>query len=163
MERHLVVASRELFNPQEVIVQNEPEVNFRLATRFHGEEKELITTLSQFLLDNEGAPAICDVVKALEPGQEIDAGALHIRRFPQNEVRFSHFKVPVRFDGATSATVTIDRKRLIMSIRPARRRQVREFDLATLVEKLLWQSLKLDLAAKKKARKAARLARRKAA
>lgn len=144
-------------------MSNEPEVNFRLGVRFAGEEKETITTLTAFLADNEGAPVICDVVAALEPGQETDTGALKVRRFPQNEVRFSHFKVPVKFDGATSATVTIDRKRLIMSIRPCRRRRVVEFALPELVEQLLWKQIRLDLAAKKKARKVARLARRKAA
>lgn len=144
-------------------MQNEPEVNFRVAVRCHGEDKEQVTTLAVFLAENEGAPAVCDVVANLEPGQEVDTGAMKVRRFPQNEVRFSHFKVPVRFDGAGSATITIDRKRLVMLIRPSRRRSVCEVDLSDLAQRYLEKQAKLNILAKKKARKALRLARRKAA
>ncbi len=137
--------------------------NFRIGIKYRGEETEELTTLRDFLANNEGSSNTCALVKVLEPGQQITlmAGELLVRRFPQAEVRYSHFKVPVKFDGTDSATVTIDRKRLIMSIRPLRRRRVVEFGLTELVEQLLWKQIKLDLAAKKKERRKARLARRK--
>lgn len=137
--------------------------NFRIAVRLVGEDKEDMTTLQQFLVDNEGSPDICARVSRLEPGQEtsLGAGTLSIRRLAKTESRYSHFKVPIRFDGAESATITIDRKRLTMAIRPARRRSVFEMDLSEFAQAMLERQAKSNILAKRKERKKARLARRK--
>lgn len=139
-------------------------LNFRLSVRAEGDDYDVPTTLRAFLDDNEGAPDVCEQVRALEPGQEVVLGGgaapmFHVRRFAVGKPQFARFKVPIRFDGALWATVTIDRKRLTLSIRPLRRRTVFEIPLQTLAETMLSKQAKANVLAKRRERKTRRARR----
>jgi hypothetical protein len=138
--------------------------NFRLSVRAEGDDCDVPTTLREFLADNEGAPEVCAQVQALEPGQEVVLGggagvAFHVRRFNVGSPRYTRVRVPIdlkEFRGASTATVTIDRKRLTLSIRPFQRRMVFEISLTELAELYLAKQVKVSVAAKKKARRSRR-------
>lgn len=129
-------------------------MNFRIAIKLEDEEKEEVHTLERFLADNEGSPVRCMEVAKLEVGQEITfSGGTRVRRLPPIEVRYARFRVPVDFDGAGTATITIDRKRLMMTIRPARRRSVCEVDLSGFAQQMLEKQAKLNVLARRQARR----------
>lgn len=133
--------------------------NFRLYVRGEGDEKSVPTTLREFLEDNEGCESCCQQAKALKPGEEITVGNFSVRRPIVTPPRYTRVRVPIdlkEFRGSETATVTLDRKRLTMSIRPLRRRTVVELPLTELAEKYLAKQVKLDVLAKRKARRARR-------
>ena len=70
--------------------------------------------------------------------------------------RAVRLRVPVRFDGATSATLTIDRARSILTIRLLRRRSTLEVALGPVVERLLRAEAFRKADEKRKARRRAR-------
>jgi hypothetical protein len=140
--------------------------NFRVAVRFDGVEDDdaTVTTLRDFLESNEAAPDVCERVKALQPGEVARFGGgaapeVEVRRLVVSPPRYTRIRVPIdlkEFRGSQSATVTIDRKRLTMSIRPLRRRTVVELSLSALAESYLAKQMRLDVLAKRKARRARR-------
>lgn len=136
-------------------------MNFRLRISSDG-DADKIQSLKDFLAENEGIPAICAQVEALEPGQHIDvmSGLVRIKRFNKSQARYARFKVPIKFDGAQAATITIDRHRLTLSIRPLRRRTSIELPLQQLAEQYLVKAAKIAAIERIKARRAKRLARR---
>lgn len=69
--------------------------------------------------------------------------------------RLARFKVTGRFDGASLATVTVERATGIISVRPLRRRRVYALPLATVAEMILWRIAKADAAEKRRAKKRA--------
>lgn len=68
----------------------------------------------------------------------------------------SRFKIFGRFDGASSATVTIDRGSNTISVRPLRRHKEYMLPLADVAESIIWRIVKAEAAAKLKAKKEAR-------
>lgn len=135
--------------------------NFRLSVRAEGDDYHVTTTLRDFLADNEGAAEVCAKVQSLAPGDGVSLGGgaapvFHVQRFAKGSPRFTRVRVPVQFDGADFATVTIDRKRLTLSIRPARKRTVFELELPDFAQTMLERQSKLNALAKRKARKARR-------
>lgn len=135
--------------------------NFRLTVCFDGDSPEQ-TTLREFLADNEGAPEICAEVSKLEPGQQAVFGGgaaplCTVRRAPKVEARFTRVRVPIqRYDGAEFVTLLIDRKRLTIGIRPARRRVALELELGTWARAMLEKQAKLNVNAKRKTRRTRR-------
>lgn len=79
---------------------------------------------------------------------------------PIRRPRVARFKVPVRFDGARAARVTIDRDSNIMTIRLERRRATLALALGVVVESLLWREVKRKAAEHEKAKRERRRARR---
>ncbi len=136
-------------------------MNFRLTVRMGDDEPER-TTLREFVADNEAAPIVCERVRALEPGGSITWGAagphpmVTVTRASKAEQRFTRIRVPIKFDGAEFATVTIDRKRLTLAIRPARRRSVFELELSDFAQRMLERQAKLNVRARKLARRKTR-------
>lgn len=120
--------------------------NFRLTVRFD-EDEPSSTTLRTFLEENEGAPDVCTVVAKLAPGEQATFGGgaaplCVVTRAPKTSNRFTRIRVPIkRFNGAEFATVVIDRKRLTIAIRPARRRVALELELSDWVERMLWKAV----------------------
>lgn len=135
--------------------------NYRLTVCFDGDQPEH-TTLREFLADNEAAPEICAEVSRLEPGQQAVFGGgaaplCTVRRAAKTETRFTRVKVPIaRFDGAEFVTLLIDRKRLTIAIRPARRRIALELELGTWARGLLVKQATVNANAKLKARRVRR-------
>lgn len=125
-------------------------MNFRLTVQFEGDQPER-TTLTEFLADNEGADArLCESVSTLAPGESMTYGGgaaplVTITRAEKTSQRYTHVRVPIDFDGAEYATVTIDRKRLTLAIRPARRRSVFELALPDFAERMLERQSKLNV------------------
>jgi hypothetical protein len=68
-------------------------------------------------------------------------------------MRPAHFRVEGRFDGTRSATVTVDRLRGLISVRPARRRRVYELPLAAVAAGIIYDVTKAELAAKRAAKR----------
>jgi hypothetical protein len=135
-------------------------MNFRLTVQFEGDKPER-TTLAEFLADNEAALDVCERVRALAPGESMTTGggaapAVTITRAAKTEQRFTHVRVPIDFDGAEYATITIDRKRLTLAVRPARRRSVFEVALREWAETMLERQSKLNVRARLKARRTRR-------
>lgn len=134
--------------------------NFRLQFTSRDDGSVTHTTLQEFLRDNEGAPGVCARVAILQPGQAVELPTGVVHRTEVTPPRYAHFRVPIRFDGAREATVTVDRQRLNLIIRPFRRRQVVILDLQAVAERYLMQDAKIRAQERLKARKARRLARR---
>jgi hypothetical protein len=140
--------------------------NFRVAVRFDGVDGEdaTVTTLRDFLESNEAVPEVCERVKRLQPGEVAHFGGgmdgaspgVSVRRIAVSPPRFTRVRVPINFDGAEYATVTIDRKRLTLSIRPARQRTVFEMELGDFAERMLDRQAKRNVAARRKARRSRR-------
>lgn len=66
----------------------------------------------------------------------------------------SRYRVSGNFDGAREATVEIDRKSLLVTVRPLRRRiAFGPLPLATLAEMHVWRCVKAEVAAAKAAKK----------
>ncbi len=63
-------------------------------------------------------------------------------------------------DGATEATVTIERSRGLMAIRLLRRRRSYEVPLAVVAEWIVWRLTKVEAAERARAKRAARAARK---
>lgn len=134
--------------------------NFRLQIT-DAEGGTTYTTLREFVADNEGVPGLCLRVAGLQPGQGLQdpfMGVIH--RTEAKPPRYAHFRIPIKWDGSTEATVTVDRQRLNLIIRPKRRRQVVLVDLQALAERYLWQDAKIRAQERLKAKRAKRLARR---
>ncbi len=72
----------------------------------------------------------------------------------------SHFKVSGQFNGARTATVTIDRELGLITVRPYKRRKTYELPLAWAAETIIWHVIKVEAAEKRAAKKAARRGRR---
>ena len=126
-------------------------MNFRL--RITVDDLVCTQTLTDFLAENEGSQEACKWVSALVPGQSVTlANGVTVQRFNATQPRYAHFKVPINFDRARAATLTIDRDRLQMTIRPLRRRTVVNVDLTSMVENYLAKQAKID-AMKKRAEK----------
>jgi hypothetical protein len=64
-------------------------------------------------------------------------------------VSTARFKVTGRFDGATSATIEIDRDKGLVHVRPHRRHETATVTLAWVAEAVLWQAAKASAAAKR--------------
>lgn len=79
---------------------------------------------------------------------------------PVRRARVARFRVPVRFDGARAARVTIDRDSNIMTIRLERRRATLALALGIVVESLLWREVKRKAAEHEKAKRERRRARK---
>jgi len=74
-------------------------------------------------------------------------------------VRCAHFRVLGRFDGAASATVTVEYHNAGLAffrVRPLRRRRAFELALGDVARGVVFDVVKRDLAEKRKARKAVR-------
>jgi hypothetical protein len=72
-------------------------------------------------------------------------------------VRCAHFRVLGRFDGATSATITVeyhDAGRAFIRVRPLRRRRAYELQLADVARGVVFDVVKHELAEKRRARRA---------
>jgi hypothetical protein len=70
--------------------------------------------------------------------------------------RKARFRIYGRFNGATAATVEIDRGASVISVRPLRRRRAYELPLSVVAESIMWRIIKAEAQAKIKARKEAR-------
>ena len=70
-----------------------------------------------------------------------------------SRARVARFRVPLRFDGATQATVTIDRDSSILTIRLLRRRSTLAVSLGVVVEHLLWRDAKRQAEERRQARR----------
>lgn len=68
---------------------------------------------------------------------------------------------PRPLDGVSEATVTIDRTRQLFAVRPLRRRREYVLPLAAVAEWTVWGVAKAEQRERERARKAARVARRK--
>lgn len=135
--------------------------NFRLSVRAEGDDYPVTTTLQSFLADNEGAAEVCARVQSLAPGDAVSLGGgaapvFHVQRFAKGSPRFTRVRVPAQFDGSEFATVTIDRKRLTLSIRPARKRTVFELDLTDFAQRMLERQAKLNALSKRRTRRSRR-------
>lgn len=132
------------------------DTNFRITVT--ADEDDIRTlTLSEFVADNEGAPGVCERVAKLNPGEEIVCGNIRVRRFAVKAgARYARVRVPISFDKAKFATLTIDRKRMTMSIRPAHKRMVVTVELGSWAQKMLEKEAVLaanaKLARKRKSR-----------
>jgi hypothetical protein len=69
-----------------------------------------------------------------------------------------HARVVGRFDGASSATVTIDRTHGLISVRPLRRRRTYALPLAAIVRHIIYTVVQAELAEKKAQRRRRRSA-----
>lgn len=67
----------------------------------------------------------------------------------------ARFRVQGRFNGASSATVTINRETGLILVRPLRRRRAYELPLAWAAEAVMWQVLKAEAAEKRAAKRQA--------
>lgn len=110
--------------------------SFRVSVRCDGESRVL--PLDELLAENEGAPAFCEKVRALQPGEAFTFGAgATVRRFTEGQRRRTKVRVLLNFKGkATWATLTIDRKSGLMSVRLFRRRkayELRTVDVAEII------------------------------
>lgn len=133
-----------------------PNFRVRISSEY-GDDS--VQPLKLFLEENEGVPDFCSKVTALQPGEETKYGIFRVTRIAVSPPRYTRVRVPIdlkEFRGSETATVTLDRKRLTMSIRPLRRRTVVELPLSELAEKYLAKQVKLDVLAKRKARRARR-------
>lgn len=63
------------------------------------------------------------------------------------------FKTYGRFDGANTATVTIDRNADLFSVRPLRRKREYTLPLAVIAEMVIWRIVKAEAAEKLAAKK----------
>lgn len=109
---------------------------FRVSVRADGESRTML--LAELLAENEGAPAFCERVRKLEPGEVFTFGPdITVRRFSEGERRRTRHKVLINFHGKpTWATVTIDKVSGLVAVRPRRRRKeyvLRLSDVAELV------------------------------
>ena len=68
----------------------------------------------------------------------------------------SKFKIAGRFDGASGATVTIDRGAMLFSVRPLRRHREYTLPLTDVAEMVLWRIVKAEAAQKLAEKKARR-------
>lgn len=68
----------------------------------------------------------------------------------------ARFRTYGRFDGATEATVTVNRAAGIFSVRPLRRRKSYELPLSVVAEMVMWRILKAEAAEKRAAKKVRR-------
>ena len=74
-------------------------------------------------------------------------------------MRCAHFRITGRFDGAQTATVTVEYHSpdvAFLRVRPLRRRRAFELSLADVARWVIFDVIRGDLAAKKAARKAKR-------
>lgn len=67
----------------------------------------------------------------------------------------ARFRVVGKFDGASEATVVINRSSGVVSVRPLRRRRTYELPLADVAERIVWRIVTAEAAEKRK-RKGAR-------
>lgn len=135
--------------------------NFRITVRLDSvDEADVVhTTFERFALENEAVPRLVESVETLAPGEEVRFGDTVVKRIVVSPPRYTRVRVPIdlkEFRGAEAATITIDRKRLTLSIRPIRRRTVVELPLGELAERYLAKQVKLDAIARKKAQRARR-------
>jgi hypothetical protein len=70
--------------------------------------------------------------------------------------RRARFRVYGRLDGASQATVEIDRASEILTVRPFRRRKVYTLPLSTVAEMVIWRIARAEAAEKRAAKKARR-------
>jgi hypothetical protein len=68
--------------------------------------------------------------------------------------RQAKFKVMGLFDGATRATVLIDRVSLMVEVRPLRRHKTYTLPLSEVAEHILWRVARAEAAEKDKEKKA---------
>jgi hypothetical protein len=134
--------------------------NFRINVRHEDDTEPVRTSLREVLADNEGVPALCELVSSLQPGGEVRVSGGWIYTRPVvSPPRYTRVRVPIdlkEFRGTDAATVTIDRKRLTMSIRPLRKRTVVDLSLTEIAERYLAKQVRLNAIAKRNARRARR-------
>lgn len=137
--------------------------NYRLYVRHEEDSEPVRTTLREVLADNEGAMSVCDAVRSLQPGEEVRVNGVWLYSRPVvSPPRYTRVRVPIdmktfsEFRNVPVATMEIDRKRLTVRIRPLRRRTVVELSLQELAEHYLAKQVRLNAAAKLKARRARR-------
>jgi hypothetical protein len=74
--------------------------------------------------------------------------------------RLARFKIYGRFNGASAATVTIDRSTDIVTVRPLRRRKTYEMTLGGIAEMIIYKVIQQEIREKNKDKKKRRLVRR---
>ena len=70
--------------------------------------------------------------------------------------KFKVFSGGGKYNGASEATVTIDRNNNLVQVRPKRRRKQYEMRLEDLAEIVIWNCIKAEMNEKKKAKLAKR-------
>jgi hypothetical protein len=81
--------------------------------------------------------------------------AVHPNREDEKMARKARFKVYGRMDGATQATVEIDRGADTITVRPYRRRKEYTLPLSTVAEMVIWRIVQGEVAAKRAAKRRA--------
>jgi hypothetical protein len=71
-------------------------------------------------------------------------------------MRRARFRVFGRFDGATAATVEVDRAAGLFTVRPLRRRRTFTLPLAAVAEMVIWRIVRAEVAERRAARRKGR-------